>query len=189
MRKACGQDEGLSMTLDSKHTETLKRGKRGGGKQGNLELLHSVWIMETPPLQLEQAAGTHCGGALLGIPHCFPWCAGSGPGPGCCFCHAAELKRRTFLTPEHEPIASTCWLQSWLEGWETKTALQCAWLGFLPSKTTSNFQSRYILSSNVPPVKTTSLLLMLKFSCATQLLSSLSKCQTSSLLTHPVPAF
>lgn len=78
-------------------------------------------------------------------------------------------------------------------GRETKTALQCASLAFSSSKTTSSFQGRYFISTNVPPVKTTSLLLMAELSITssvTQPPFSPSKCQTSSsLLTHPVPAF
>lgn len=40
--RTCGQDEGLSMTLDSKHTKNTEKREVGGGKQGNLELLNSI---------------------------------------------------------------------------------------------------------------------------------------------------
>lgn len=182
--------------------KTPKRGKWRGGKQSNLELLNSIgWEGgedASPPLQClpARASSSHplCR-ALLGTPHCFLCCAGSSSGSGCCFFHSAELKKRTFLMPEPKPSLNMCWLRlcRWLGSWETKTALQCVWLGFSSSKATSNFQGRHLISANVPPVKTTSLLLVAELSTmssVTQLPSSPSKCQTSSsLFTHPVPAF
>lgn len=199
-----GRMRGWAWLYTASTQKTLKRGKWGGGKQGNLELLNSTgWegredaslLLLCSACQLEQAAGTHCWGALLGTPCCFPWCAGSSSVSGCCFFHTAELRKTTFLMPKHEPSLNMRWLWScrWLEGWETKTAVQRAQLGFSSSKTTFRFQGRYFISANILPVKTTSLLLIAELSTTssvTWLPFSPSKCQTlSSLLTHPVPAF